>query len=401
VSDRLRIALDLRSGHEGWLGGLFYLQNLILATRQLPVGEQPDLLGLVPTDRKDFRLDSFASLAELRPFRAGDPSGSIRAKIDNRIRPWTALGSDIPWGAGRAAMKYGVDVLFPTWKSKSTRETAHLPWVPDLQHLHYPANFSAAERAGRERAFRHMSRVAELIVVSSETAAGDFAAQYPGTQSKLRVLRFTTVLNDEAFERDPAETQRRYKLPDRYLLFPAQFWKHKNHRLAFEATRILRDRGIDICLVCTGQTDDYRWPGHFAELVSFLKQHKLASNVRILGVVPRADYVQLLRASTAIIQSSLFEGWNSVVEDARAVGCPLVLSDIPVHIEQNPEGALFFPRGDASALADAVAEVLEIRDLRGDHHAPQCQRERIRAYGRTFSSIAREAAASRYTTDRT
>jgi glycosyltransferase involved in cell wall biosynthesis len=395
VTERLRIGLDLRSGHEGWLGGLFYLQNLILATRQLPVEEQPELLGFFPAEREDLSLDSFANVVELRPFRGGDPRGSIRAKIENRIKPLAALGSEIPWGAGRAAAEYGVDVLFPTWKSKSTRRTAHLPWVPDLQHLHYPENFSRSERAARERGFRRMARVADLIVLSSETAAGDFAARYPGTEGKLRVLRFTTVFDDDEFRHEPAETRRRYKLPGRYLLFPGQFWRHKNHRLAFEAIRILRDRGVDVCLVCTGQTDDYRWPGHFAELASFLNEHELASNVRIVGVVPRTDYIQLLRASTAVVQSSLFEGWSSVVEDARAIGRPLVLSDIAVHIEQHPE-ATFFPRRDAPALAGAMAEALERPEVRDDDTARQRQLHRICEYARTFSSIAREAAASRY-----
>jgi glycosyltransferase involved in cell wall biosynthesis len=177
---------------------------------------------------------------------------------------------------------------------------------------------------------------------------------------------------------------------------PGQFWRHKNHRLAFEAARILVDRGVDVCLVCTGKTNDYRWPGHFTELSRYLDENRLGSNVRILGVVPRNDYVQLLSGAAAVVQSSLFEGWNSVVEDARAVGRPLILSDIDVHLEQRPDGAVFFPRHDASALADAIIEVLESPDRRNHLETRRLQLDRVRQYGRTFSSIAHEAAATRY-----
>lgn len=396
MSERIRIGLDLRSGHEGWLGGLFYLQNLILATQKLDAGERPELLGLFPADREDLRIDVFANLLELRPYRAGDQDGSTRAKTRKWIKPLSSSRSEVPWGAGRAAAKYAAHVLFPTWKSRSSRDTTHLPWVPDLQHLHYPENFSRRERYSRDRAFRRIARIANLIVVSSEAAAGDFAARYTGTEDKLRILRFTTVLADDDFDRNPADVATRYQLPAKYLLFPGQFWRHKNHRLAFEAVRILRDRAVDVCLVCTGKTDDYRWPGHVAELSRYLDENRLDSHVRILGVVPRNDYVQLLRGAAAVVQSSLFEGWNSVVEDARAVGRPLVLSDIDVHLEQRPDGAVYFPRHDTSALADAIIEVLESPD-RGNHvEARRLQLDRVRQYGRTFSSIAHEAAATRY-----
>jgi glycosyltransferase involved in cell wall biosynthesis len=396
VTDPIRIGLDLRIAHARWLGGLFYLQNLILATRQLSPEEQPDLLGLIPLDQHDLRLESFADLVELQPFRTGDGRDSISAKIENRIRPLLALRSEIPWGASRAAMTYGVDVLFPTWKSRSTHLTAHVPWVPDLQHLHYPQNFSRRERAARDRAFRRIARVADLIVVSSETASSEFAARYRGTDNRLRILRFTTVLADDAFERDPAPTLAEYHLPSQYLLFPGQFWRHKNHRLAFEAVRILRDQGQDVCLVCTGETNDYRWPDHFGELLRYLEEHRLSSNIRILGVVPRSDYVQLLRGAVAVVQSSLFEGWSSIVEDARAVGARLLLSDIPVHREQRPPGAIFFPPQDAWALADAIVSMLGRPKVQRADDTRRGQLERVRSYGRTFCSIACEAAASRY-----
>jgi hypothetical protein len=51
------------------------------------------------------------------------------------------------------------------------------------------------------------------------------------------------------------------------------------------------------------------------------------------------------------VQPSLFEGWSTVVEDARVLGRRLLLSDIPVHREQNPAGAEYFEPENVEALA--------------------------------------------------
>jgi hypothetical protein len=38
----------------------------------------------------------------------------------------------------------------------------------------------------------------------------------------------------------------------------------------------------------------------------------------------------------------LFEGWSTVIEDARGFGRPLIVSDIPVDREQADSDTIFF-----------------------------------------------------------
>jgi glycosyltransferase involved in cell wall biosynthesis len=392
MSASLRIGLDLRSAQHEWLGGLYYLQNLVHAVKSLPEEEQPDLHGLLAVDQPEPRADLFEALIDLVPFRGGDPGGSLKAKVGNRLRYALSRDGEVPFGIERAVLRHEIELLFPTLKSRVGSKAAHLPWVQDLQHLHHPEYFSRAERSFRERTFRHLAAQARLIVVSSGTAAGDFAARYPRSETKLRILRFTTVADSRWFDDEPKTVVARYGLPEEFLLLPGQFWRHKNHRLAFEAVRLLHDRGVDVCLVCTGGTEDYRWPRYFAELCADLDRWGLRQHVRILGIVPRDDYVQLVRAARTIVQPSLFEGWSSIVEDARALAKPIVLSDIPVHLEQAPDGGSFFPRHDAAALADTMLEHMSRPPrITTEEEAHIAQGKRAEAYARTFVGIAREA----------
>jgi glycosyltransferase involved in cell wall biosynthesis len=396
MSEKLRIGLDLRVAQHEWLGGLYYLENLALALRSLPEEEQPNLFGLLAVDQPEPPDDLFEPLVELVQFRGGDPSGRLQAKIGNRLRYALSRNGEVPFGIERAVLRHEIELLFPTLKSRLGRKAAHLPWVQDLQHLHHPEYFSRSELAFRQRTFRRLSSQAQLIVLSSETAAADFSARFPESEPKLRILRFTTVADIHWFDAEPATVVARYGLPNEYFLLPGQFWKHKNHRLAFEAVQLVRDHGIDVCLVCTGSTQDYRWPGYFAGLSADLDRLDLRRHVQILGIVPRDDYVQLLRAARAIVQPSLFEGWSSIVEDARALGKPVILSDIPVHLEQAPGGASYFPRHDAAALADAMLEHMSKPPwVVAEEEAHVAQRKRVEAYGRSFVGIAREAIEAR------
>jgi hypothetical protein len=61
-----------------------------------------------------------------------------------------------------------------------------------------------------------------------------------------------------------------------------------------------------------------------------------------------------MKNSIAIIQPSLFEGWSTVVEDAKALNQWILLSDIPVHREQIQNNVDFFEPKNSSMLAALI-----------------------------------------------
>jgi hypothetical protein len=58
--------------------------------------------------------------------------------------------------------------------------------------------------------------------------------------------------------------------------------------------------------------------------------------------------------SIAIINPSYFEGWSTTVEEAKILDLKILLSDISVHREQNPEKAEYFSPDDPQKLADLL-----------------------------------------------
>jgi glycosyltransferase involved in cell wall biosynthesis len=84
-----------------------------------------------------------------------------------------------------------------------------------------------------------------------------------------------------------------------------------------------------------------------------IEANSLRPNVRLLGLIPHAHIPALMQSCTALINPSTFEGWSTTVEEAKAMGTPMILSSLRVHREQSTD-ALFFDPASPEQLADIL-----------------------------------------------
>ena len=329
-----------------WTGGLNYYRNLLYALR---THEADAIAPIAFLGRRaePYQKELFREGARVVEHPLFDP-GTAPNLVDRALLRATG----VRLGLEALLDAHGVDVLsHSNVPGLVTRPTVN--WIPDFQHLHLPHLFTREQLAWRDAHFTRLAERSAAVVVSSRAAARDFAAFAPAWAHKCRVLPFVSqpIPGYAALgARDAAVLRRAYAIDGPYFYLPNQFWAHKNHRVAFEAVRILKARGRKIRLVCTGPTEDYRNRGFIGDLERFVDAHGLRDEIRLLGLVPYDDVFKLMKFSIAVINPSLFEGWSSTVEECKSVGKPMILSDLDVHEEQYPEAA-FFPRDDAEALA--------------------------------------------------
>ncbi len=354
--NQIDMAIPLLGGR-GWLGGVSYIELLVRALVSMSPQNRPRLTGVV----FEHNLDDF------------DLYSSYIHCFD-RLIFW---GSDI----GRAQQFLGptyclttfnelfklVDFYFPVGADIIPGQCA-ASWIADFQHIHLPENYSDEILKYRDLKFREIADKAQMIILSSNDVKMDFQRLYPWTRAKIRIQRFHSLPRQEWYKDDPESVKQKYALPDRFLICCNQFWKHKNHLLLFNTIRMLRDKGNPVHLICTGSTTDNKdTTEYFKEVRSYLAKHGLESLVRILGIIPRNDQIQLIRLSLAVVQPSLFEGWSTVVEDSRVLGKPIFLSDLAVNMEQNPPFAVFYQRNSAEALFIALSRHLPLLKPGPDH----------------------------------
>ena len=383
------VAVFTQGGTE-WIAGRIYIANLTRALSLLPDGERIAVSEIAPhtSGQVDPNESGVVSKSSWYAFRATDSvADKLRAaKRGLRHGKW-------PRSLEGAVTRAKATVAYPVLDTLGRDfPIPWIGWIPDFQHKRLPHYFPAEEISRRDERFQGIVNDAWHVVVSSEDSYRDLNRWFPTERSRASVLPFVAVMNDQWYEEEPAKVAARFGLPDKFLIFPCQYWIHKNHCTAFEAVRILRDRGIsDICLVSTGRTQDFRNPDHFGRLQEFLKKHGLEAQVRILGLLPRNEEIQLLRRAAAVIQPSQFEGWSSLIEDAWALGKRLYVSDIPVHREQRPPNAVFFSLGEAEALAELIAkdwaDLKPGPDFKSEHEARAQQQGRVLTFARAFLQI--------------
>jgi glycosyltransferase involved in cell wall biosynthesis len=368
------VAFTFVNDGKEWHGGLNYFRSLFLALQSLPCSSlQPIAFIGMKADPASYQFPPNVQV--------------VRDSVFDRLSPKWVLNKlaakylGAPRLANRVLLRHGAALV--SHGSLPSRDAAirTIAWIPDFQHLHLPHFFPPDELRARGDLYHQLVEQSTLVIVSSESARKDLYRFAPQFADKARVLRFCAVRpNVEASTSvDLAST---YGLEAPYFYIPNQAWAHKNHVTAVRALAELATEYPDVKVVCSGSLADYRNPDHVEALRSEIAQRGLAQRFVLLGIVPYSHVARLMLNSMAVINPSLFEGWSTTVEEAKALGVPLILSDIDVHREQCEHGeATFFDPLVPSALAARMRSMLSAHrssSLRADPRAA-LDRHRLRA----------------------
>ena len=74
-------------------------------------------------------------------------------------------------------------------------------------------------------------------------------------------------------------------LTKRYILFPAQFWEHKNHDFLIKVGKIIKKKNINIKIYLCGKTDNYKNKDYFNIVNYKIKKFKLNKIFKNFGEV--------------------------------------------------------------------------------------------------------------------
>ena len=72
----------------------------------------------------------------------------------------------------------------------------------------------------------------------------------------------------------------------------------------------------------------------------------------------------LIDKSHSVINPSFFEGWSTSVEEAKILNKIIILSNIKVHKEQNPEMSHYFDPNNSNDLTKKIYQVSKMRSIK-------------------------------------
>lgn len=330
----------------GWLGGVNYYKNLLNIIVNHPAQHITPTL-FVPMDVDDKLLDGFPDIQVVKTslFYPRKNINAAIGRLEEKI-----IGYNYEWE--KLLKKHNIHVVSHSEKYFSSVPT--ISWIPDFQHKYLKNMFSNEEIIRRDKRFEKIVEKAKCILLSSYEAKNDFNRYFPEFSDKVQVLQFVVPIS-KPITYDVKSLRDKYQLPKQFFYIPNQFWLHKNHRIVIEALSIIKNK--DIHVYCTGNTNDYRNKNHFSDLMDFANILGISEQFHVLGMIPYEDVQALTMECKALINPSLFEGWNTMVEEGKSLGKKMILSDLEVHKEQNPKRGVFFNRYDAKSLANAMVQV--------------------------------------------
>ena len=385
----MRVAFTLIGG-KNWTGGYNYLLNLLqVLASEMPGAITPVLF--VGTDIPQSELAPFVAIhgCELVCDQAFNEALRNKAILRGLLQ-----GRDA--AVIRCFQKAHVDIAFESAMFLGWRlPVPAIAWIPDLQHRFLPHLFSKSAWWRREIGFRAQIASGRTIMSSSEDTLAACQRIYPAIRGRIRAVRFAIPAPPPISQEAAKAVASRHGLPEQYFFMPNQFWKHKNHQLVVEALGMLRDQGKTIHVVATGRQMDPRDPAHVPNLLADVKAKGLEGQFITPGLLPYEDVMPLMQSSVALLNPSLFEGWSTTVEEARAAGIPMLLSDLAVHKEQASDYATYFDRHSARSLAERLAAFtpMSAQDRLASQEAARiAATERVRQYACDFVAIARVSA---------
>ena len=367
-----RVAIDLTPVLPGAANGGAKVMTVELIRQLAKLAPECEFVLLTASGSHDEL--KYLDAPNVRRVCVHDPGGApVAAKINSRAKK--AIARVLPEPVLRVAMEMrnrhleepagtsmletmSADLLFCPF----TAPFFYDPSIPvisviyDLQYAQYPAFFSNAEVEERDRSFHKAVRVANMLVCISEFVRGTVIARSGINADRVVAvpIRLQNRLEAPASVQIEAVQMRWGLRPGRYLVYPANFWKHKNHELLLTAFGMYcaAQPGSDLKLVLTGA------PGARAEE---LRQASvimgLGERVVFAGHLSDSDFAGLLKGCLALIFPSLYEGFGMPVLEAMAMGKPVLCSNVTSLPEVAGDAAVQFDPRVPSEIVAAIRRV--------------------------------------------
>jgi len=258
------------------------------------------------------------------------------------------LGVEFMWFVGAEAVQIDLPYMAIVWDLQHRLQ----PWFPEVT--------ADGTWKHRERFYSEFLRRATIIIAGNEAGRAEIERFYQVTSDRIKILPHPTpafALNSERSE--PAAALKKYGLKENYILYPAQFWSHKNHvNLLLAIGELKRNHDLDLPVVFVGADK-----GNADHVRRFAAQLKPKLDVAFLGFVPLEDLIALYRGAFALAYVTFFGPENLPPLEAFALGCPVVASDVSGAREQLGDAALLVNPRDPSHIAAALKSLHDDQGL--------------------------------------
>lgn len=248
----------------------------------------------------------------------GDRKITGISKIDRRLN-----GLFRKVHSGKNLAQNDVDILFCPFSAATFAERG-IPTVStilDIQHEFYPQFFELQELQHRRSFYQDIVRKVEYITCISDYTKETFCDKYGYPKERAKTI-YIAIQN--RFDKEDERILDKLNIKgQKYIVYPANFWEHKNHKLLLNAFAMYAHEHRDMKLVLTGnpleQADYYK---------DLLKALQIEDLTIITGYVSNEELYSILKNAKGLIYPSLFEGFGIPVVEAMHLNKLIACSNL-------------------------------------------------------------------------
>lgn len=258
--------------------------------------------------------------------------------------------------------KHNIDLIYylqPEW------EILNYPFIAthwDNCHKSIPPFPEVALDGMYEKRERyHLYTLNKALAILCESHAGVAEVMklnsYHEHKIKMVPIFAGEVIDKHYSKEEQEETLKRYKLQkEKYFIYPAQFWAHKNHYnliMAFQSL-ISENKDDQLKLVLCGSDK-----GNFEYITSVIKSLSLTDRILTPGFVSVKDLNIFYKNALALTMPTFLGPSNMPLIEAAHLRCPVICSESEGHKEILEKNALYFSPADPASIKKALMQVLD------------------------------------------
>ena len=284
----------------------------------------------------------------------------LRANAYNSFKPpnsrWAGVLAEVPWHT------IAEQLIMPWVFLKARLDLVHIPYfnvpifypgkfvvtIHDLTILHFdtgkastlPMPLYKLRRLGYYLALAVGLRRAQKIIAVSQTTKQEIVDHFQIDSDKI-VVTYEGVDSKIYKSTNDKSTNINRLITEQYFLYVGNAYPHKNLE-----TLLLAIQQNTAKLVLVGKNDFF---------YERLKKNIVNRNVIFFGLANDEQLINLYMHASALVFPSLMEGFGLPALEALALGCPVIVSDIPVFHEILGSNATYFNPRDPRDLAEKLA----------------------------------------------
>ena len=242
-------------------------------------------------------------------------------------------------------------------KKNKLSKIKYVVTIHDLIFLRFPENYNRIDREIYNKKVEYACTTADKIIAISEQTKRDLMEFLKVPSHKIEVIYQSCAASFHHISdyRYRHLVQKKYNLPENYILYVGTIEKRKNLATLVEA---IGKSNTQLPLVAIGKQTDYT-----KEVMDMIDKYKLGNQVALLQNVTFLDLPSIYQSANLFVYPSLFEGFGIPVLEALYSKTPVIAATGSCLEEAGGPNSIYVDPKNSDELAQQIDRVIENGEL--------------------------------------